>query len=57
MATTKQKTRNAKVSKRLNVQLKENTKHSKEDKNVLVELSDSDKKRINKEIDILKSRI
>jgi NAD(P)H-dependent FMN reductase len=57
MATIAQKSRKARVLEMLEKQLNSGVKTQKKTRDVKVPLTDSDKKRINKEIEILKGRI
>jgi hypothetical protein len=57
MATLEQKARKENVIKRLESQLKSGNKTEKKSVNTKVSLTDSDIKRIKKELDVLKSRI
>lgn len=56
MATIAKKSRQARVLVTLEAQLKSGVKTKKKTSDVKVPLTDSDVKRINKEIEILKSR-
>ncbi len=56
MATVAKKSRQARVLKMLENQLKSGEKTQKKTSDVKVPLTENDKKRINKEIEILKSR-
>ncbi len=56
MATIAKKSRQARVLVKLEAQLKSGVKTKKKTSDVKVPLTDSDVKRINKEIEILKSR-
>jgi hypothetical protein len=57
MATLVQKLRKENVIKRLESQLQSGNKTEKKSVNTKVSLTDSDIKRIKKELDVLKSRI
>jgi hypothetical protein len=57
MATLAQKLRKENVIKKLESQLQSGDKTEKKSVNVKVPLTDSDIKRIKKELDVLKSRI
>jgi|LakMenE18May11ns_1017448.scaffolds.fasta_scaffold9669302_1 hypothetical protein len=57
MATLEQKARKENVIKRLESQLQSGNKTEKKSVNTKVSLTDSDIKRIKKELDVLKSRI
>jgi hypothetical protein len=57
MATLIQKARKENVIKRLESQLQSGNKTEKKSVNTKVSLTDSDIKRIKKELDVLKSRI
>jgi hypothetical protein len=57
MATLVQKSRKENVIKRLESQLQSGNKTEKKSVNTKVSLTDSDIKRIKKELDVLKSRI
>lgn len=57
MATLVQKVRKENVIKRLESQLQSGDKTEKKSLNTKVSLTDSDIKRIKKELDVLKSRI
>lgn len=57
MATLNQKDRKSRVLEMLEAQLKSGTKTQKGTSDVKVELTDSDRKRINKEIENLKNKL
>ena len=57
MATIAKKTRQSRVLTMLENQLKSGEKTQKKTSDVKVPLTETDKKRINKEIEILKSRL
>ena len=57
MATSAQKSRQSRALDVLEKQLKSGVKTQKKTTNVKIDLTDSDKRRINKEIEILKGRL
>lgn len=57
MATIAKKSRQARVLEMLENQLKSGMKTQKKTTNVKIDLTDSDKKRIQKEIEVLKTRV
>lgn len=57
MATSAQKSRQSRALEVLEKQLKSGVKTQKKTTNTKIDLTDSDKKRINKEIEILKGRL
>ena len=56
MATLAQKSRQARALSMLEAQLKSGVKTQKKTRDVKIALTDGDRKRINKEIDILKAK-
>lgn len=57
MATTQRRSRQARALSMLEAQLKSGVKTEKGTRDKKVDLTDSDVKRLNKEIDILRSRL
>jgi hypothetical protein len=57
MATSAQKSRQSRALNMLETQLKSGVKTQKKTRDVKIELSESDRKRINKEITNLKSKL
>lgn len=57
MATLAKKSRQTRALSMLEAQLKSGVKTQKKTRDVKVELTDVDKKRINKEIEVLKSKL
>ena len=57
MATLAQKSRQSRALAMLEAQLKSGVKTEKKTRDVKIALTDADRKRINKEIDILKAKV